>query len=191
MKTKTRKRIEIEAKFPLLNPDETIKKLNTVGKKTESNIIQNDTYYTPTHKNFLEAKPITEWLRIRKTNTDQTINYKNFSQNGKINKMSCKEIEVGIDDESGIKEILKGLDFKPIIIVEKTRNTWEYKNILISLDIVKNLGNYIELELKSNDFENEEESQNYITEIIEELNIKVGKQIFAGYPQLVMEKNEL
>lgn len=183
-----RKRIEIEAKFPLSNKDEAINNLNNNAKKVENDNIQNDTYFTPAHENFLEKKPISEWLRLRKTNEETTINYKDWSNNSGNNKVSCKELEVGIDDYNGMLQILQCLDFKNIIEVNKLRNSWEYKDIIISIDEIENLGTYIELEFKSNLFETEEDSLKYIINIINELNIVTGEQIFAGYPQLVMQK---
>lgn len=86
-------------------------------------------------------------------------------------------------------EMLNALDFKQIIVVEKTRNSFEYNNIVISIDSIENLGDFIELEFKTNLYDNENESMKYIMDTVEELNIKVGEQIFAGYPQLVLEKN--
>ena len=50
-----RKRIEIEAKFTLLNKKIAIKKLDEYGKKTETNNIQKDIYYTPHHKIFFKS----------------------------------------------------------------------------------------------------------------------------------------
>ena len=185
-----RKRIEIEAKFSLLNKEYTINKLNNLAKKIETNNIQKDTYYTPAHKNFLEKQPISEWLRIRNTNEEKTINYKNWSNNKENNKISCKELEIGIDDYNGMMELLKELDFKEIIVVEKIRNSWEYNGIIISIDTINNLGDFIELEFKTNLFENENDSLNYIKNTIDEINIKVGEQIFSGYPQLVMKNNK-
>ena len=185
-----RKRIEIEAKFPLLNKEIAVEKLEKNGNKIENNNIQKDIYYTPYHENFLEAKPISEWLRIRNTDSEKTINYKNWSNNGKNNKISCKEIEIGIDDYNGMIELLNALDFKQTIVVEKVRNSWEYNGIIISIDTINNLGDFIELEFKTNLYDNEEDSLKYIKETINELKIEVGEQIFAGYPQLVMENNK-
>ena len=184
-----RKRIEIEAKFPLYNKRETLSKLKKLGQTTEENNYQKDIYYTPAHENFLEKRPVSEWLRIRDTKEQKTINYKNWSNHDGNNKISCKEIEVGIDDYNGMLEMLNALDFKQIIVAEKTRNSFEYNNIIISIDSIENLGDFIELEFKTNLYDNEDESMNYIMHTIEELGIKVGNQIFAGYPQLVMEKN--
>lgn len=185
-----RKRIEIEAKFTLLNKEIAIKKLDECGIKTETNNIQKDIYYTPHHKNFLKAKPVSEWLRIRNTSSEKTITYKNWNNNGTNNKISCKEIEIGIDDYDGMLELLNALDFNQIIIVEKTRNSWEYNGIIISIDSINNLDDFLELEFKTNLYDNEEDSLKYIKETIKELGLEVGEQIFAGYPQLVMKNNK-
>ena len=134
-------------------------------------------------------KTISEWLRVRDTKEEKTINYKNFGNHDGNNKISCKEIEVGIDGYNGMLEMLNALDFKQIIVVEKTRNSFEYDNIIISIDSIENLGDFIEFEFKTNLYDNEDESMKYIMDTIEELGINVRKQIFAGYPQLVMEKN--
>lgn len=186
-----RKRIEIEAKFPLFNREETIKILKKKGKTIEENNYQKDIYYTPIHKNFLDKRPISEWLRIRDTKDEKTINYKNWGNHNGNNKITCKEIEVGIDDYNGMIEILKALDFKEIIVVEKTRNSFEFNDIIISIDRIENLGDFIELEFKTNLFDNEDDSMNYIMNTVKDLNIEVGEQICAGYPQLIMEKKNL
>lgn len=182
-----RKRIEIEAKFPLFNKNEVSETLDNLAKKVETNNIQEDIYYTPKHKNFLKEEPIVEWLRIRNTDQEKTINYKDWRNS---NNITCKEIEVAIDDYNGIIEIFKALEFQKIIQVNKIRNSWEYKNIIISIDTLANLGDYIELELKNNLFDNEKDSLDYIKKIMTELKVNVGDQIFAGYPQLIMEKNK-
>lgn len=185
-----RKRIEIEAKFPLYNKEKILNKLKKQAEVVEKNNYQKDIYYTPAHENFLEKEPISEWLRIRDTKEEKTINYKNWSNNNGNNKISCKEIEIGIDDYNGMIEMLEVLDFKSVIIVEKTRNSFEYNNIIISIDSIENLGDFIELEFKTNLYKNEDDSMNYIMDTIKKLGIEVGNQIFAGYPQLVMEKNK-
>lgn len=185
-----RKRIEIEAKFPLINKEQAFAILNKIGKRTEDNIEQKDIYYTPAHVNFLDQVPIVKWLRIRKTADENTINFKDWSNNKNKNKIKCREIEVGVDDYDGILEIFDALDLKKIIIVDKVRTSYLYKNIIFSIDVVNNLGDFIELEYKDNIYDSEEESLNYIKSVLKELDIKVGDQVFAGYPQLVMQHDK-
>ncbi len=45
-------------------------------------------------------------------------------------------------------KILLALNFKEIVVVEKTRSTWVYKEAEVALDEVKGLGVFIELEMK-------------------------------------------
>ncbi len=103
-----RKRIEIEAKYSLNNIKQTKNTLENKGKKIEKDIIQLDTYYTPAHENFLDKTPISEWLRLRKTKEEITINYKNWNNNNNNNnKITCKELEVALDDYNDMEQILK------------------------------------------------------------------------------------
>ena len=44
---------EIELKFPLLNPEELVQKLNKIAKPKQKNMFQKDTYYVPAHRNFI------------------------------------------------------------------------------------------------------------------------------------------
>ena len=54
------KNIEVELKFPLLNPHELTKKLNAAAQKQKQGEYQKDTYYVPVHRNFTDKKPISE-----------------------------------------------------------------------------------------------------------------------------------
>ena len=44
----------------------------------------------------------------------------------------------------------------------------------------------MELEFKTNIYEDEEKAFEYIMKIVEEINIKIGKQIFKGYTGLML-----
>lgn len=59
----------------------------------------------------------------KNTNIEKTITYKNLNNNRINNKISGKELEIGIDDYDGMIELLNALDFNQIIIVEKNRNS--------------------------------------------------------------------
>lgn len=186
------KTIEIEAKYELLNDENTkkrlVERLNEEGKKISDNQFQKDTYYVPKHNNFLNETPISKWLRVRETENNASVNYKDWSskETGKNNQITCKELETTILEPEIMHKIFLELEFKEIAVVEKRRSAWEYKNIIISIDTIENLGTFIELEFKTNEFETEKESLEYIEKIIDELSIEKGKIINKGYPQLVL-----
>lgn len=184
------KNIEVELKFPLENYEELKKQLNSIAKPEKQNDYQKDTYYIPPHRNFIREKPISEWLRIRETKNKHSINYKNWHYKDGQETNSCDEFETNIEDIDSLKKIFENLDIKEIIVVEKTRNTWVFKDVEIAIDKVTELGNFIELEAKGN-FADIEDAKKHLYKILDELNAKVGEQDFKGYPYNILEKKGL
>ena len=104
-----------------------------------------DTYYQPIYRKFLSKKEISEWLRIGKRGNKTILNYKNWHNN-----MFCDEYEVEIDNAQNLEKIFKVLDLEKIVVVDKKRKTYLYLNKYeVALDSVKNLGYFIELEVKN------------------------------------------
>jgi adenylate cyclase class 2 len=156
--------IEVELKFPLLNIDLLVQKLKSIAELDGEGINQKDTYYLPAHKNFLEKNPISEWLRLRESEKDISINYKNWHNDVNVQAVSCDEFESKIEDVLALKNILERLDFKELIVVDKNRTTYKYNDCEIAIDSVKDLG---------------------------ELNAELGEQIFEGYPHLLLKNKNL
>ena len=182
-------KIEVEFKFELFNSDKLIIKLNQIAdfKGEES---QKDTYYNAPHRNFLSVSPIKEWLRIRETNGKTKVNYKNFHHTSEYNAVSCDEFETNVEDKEVIKRIFESLNFSEMIVLEKVRKNWEYKNVIISVDEVRGLGSFIEVEA-GDGFESIEDAKKQLQIVIKEIGAEVGNQLFKGYPHLLMEKNGL
>lgn len=108
----------------------------------ESN--QVDTYYQPTYRKFLNDKEVNEWLRIGERGNKTILNYKNWHDN-----MYCNEYEVEIDNKDNLGRIFKILDLEQIAVVDKKRIIYFYlEKYEISLDFVKDLGYFIEIEVK-------------------------------------------
>ena len=181
---------EVEAKFPLYNMEyviENIKKLNL--DEVVRTQIQIDSYYTPAHRNFLESDIISEWLRIRETDQGCSLNFKQWLAIGAVIQNQCNEYETQITDSFALKSIVSALDFKQIIVVNKTRNSWIYDKVEISIDYVEELGAFIELEAVNKVEESEiENMNNYFNYILEMLGAKVGERDRRGYPYLLLEK---
>ena len=184
------KHIEVELKFPLSDYESLISKLNSLAKSEKREDYQKDTYYIPHHRNFLDKKPISEWLRLRESKKGFSLNYKHWHNEDGKNTTSCDEFQTSITDIFALEKILESLNFKKIIVVEKTRNTWRYKDVEIAIDNVTNLGHYIELEAKGN-FKTIDDAKNHLYSILNELNANVGEQDFKGYPYLILEQKKL
>lgn len=181
--------IEVELKYPLYNAEELRKHLNDIAKPEKEGDFQKDTYYIPKHRNFLQKKPISEWLRIRESTKGNSVNYKRWhNDSGKA--VSCDEYETKVDDISKLKKIFEKLDLKEIIVVEKTRYSWSYKDTHIAIDHVKDLGDYIEIEAKGK-FKSIDDAKQHLYSVLGELGAKVGEQDYEGYPHHLLKKNGL
>lgn len=180
------KDIEIEIKLPLQNPDEVKEFLNKNAKLVSKNIYQKDSYYVPIHRDFLAVKYPFEWLRLRKSPKGMFITYKHFFPENVKKTNYCDEFETKIDNFEAMEKMFKSLDFKDVVVVEKTRTTWIFEEVEIVIDDVTNLGFYIELETKGS-FDNPTDGKSYLFEVLEKLNARVGEEDLRGYPFRILE----
>lgn len=181
---------EVEAKYMLFNTEEVRKRLEEL-KAEHSTIdeIQRDTYYVPFHRNFLENDIISEWLRIRETNENCSINYKQWLPIGEKIQNHCNEYETIISDSIAMHKILEKLDFCRIVTVEKTRNSWVLDKTEISIDVVKGLGSFIELEaLEILDYQEIDGCFIHFSNILQNIGAETGPRDRRGYPYLLIEK---
>lgn len=181
------KYFEIELKFPLLNHLELIEKLKSIAKLEKSEDFQKDIYYNPAHRNFLSKKPVSEWLRLRESKKEFSLNYKKWHNEDGNKTISCDEFETKIENIESLKKLFENLNFEETIIIEKNRSVWYYKDAEIAIDDVKELGNFIEIEAKGN-FTNIEDAEKHLYIILKEIGAKVGEQDFEGYPYLLLKK---
>lgn len=173
---------EIEIKHPLKNADKVLLKLKELGAEQKlSHQIQEDIYYVPTHRNFLDEEIVSEWLRVRKTDKGYTFNLKRWQPIGAKVQTHADEYETQVSDVEALQQILFHLDFKEIVTVHKDRSTWILDNIEIAIDVVRDLGAFIELELKeiTSDMEKAHEKLNLM---LEKLSAEVLPRDKRGYP---------
>lgn len=184
------KDIEVELKFLLQNREELVSKLNAMAKAEKANDLQRDTYYAPPHKNFLDQKPISEWLRLRQSSKGSSINYKRWHNADGAKTVSCDELESNVDNVEALARLLSALGFKELVVVEKSRSAWIFRGTKIAIDEVKDLGDFIELEAYG-DFAGIEGAKRHLYEVLGQLDARVGEQDFEGYPYGLLRKKGL
>ena len=180
---------EIEIKLPLKNPGKVILVLDRIAQVIGKNIVQKGTYYVPKHRDFLSETYPFEWLRIRETDKGAVLNYKHFYPENVNVTDYCDEFQTKIEDAKAMKKILASLDFKEIVVVEKTRHKWLYKDVKIAVDEVKELGWFIELEAENP--VDPKETKEYLRKVLEELEAEVGEEDLRGYPFMVLNKRKI
>jgi len=104
--------------------------------------LEEDIYFSSPIKNFKETD---EALRIRKSQGNTILTYKG----PKIDKISKSREEIETFVSGDIKIILERLGFNKFIEIKKKRKLYQYNEFMISIDDVEGLGEYIEVELKS------------------------------------------
>lgn len=153
---------------------------------------QIDEYFSPAHRDFLDVRPVKEWLRLRDVDGEYSINYKNwhYDKNGKS--YHCDEYETKVEDLRQIKKILDILNFKSLVKVDKIRKTWIYKDYEIDIDSVKKLGDFVEVEYIGKD---EDVDPKKITEeminFLKNLGCGKIKRDYIGYPFRLLFPDEV
>lgn len=184
------KNIEIEKKYriteEIYNNIKNYFQKENIEPKTEQ---QNDVYFSPIHFPFLGGEIDNECLRLRILDTKNILSYKKFVPETDKEPAHCIEHELEIVDIENLKLILNDLRIKEEFTLKKTRNSYLYNNIEISLDIVENLGYFIELEIIHQ--ENIEKSLEDMNRMIDKFGITEKMRNYDGYSYLLFhEKNK-
>lgn len=184
--------VEIEKKFVL--DEKTFQRAKDLLNKTSRFVKtsnQIDEYFTPAHKNFLDLDFPIEWLSLRKRDNKQLINYKHLNLSGPRQVLFSDEFETQVEDVDKIKNIFSSLNFRSLVIVDKKRDIYVYNDEFeISLDFIKNLGYFMEIEIIK-DFGSAETAVEKIMEFAKSLELDESKVEHRGYPHLMLEQQNI
>ncbi len=177
--------IEIEVKARVEDPEGIEKMIIALGATPAGIENQTDIYYNAPHRDFGKTD---EALRIRVQDRKTILTYKG-SKLDKVSK-TRKEFNVEINDADSMKNILASLGFFPVATVTKKRKNYRFGEFFISIDEVQNLGNFIEIEMNSEDSGKYQEKVESIFNFIEKLGITREATIRQSYLEMLLEKNK-
>lgn len=177
--------IEVEIKAKINDPGSIRSKLEKLGCIHFDNQIQSDTYYNAGEggRDFARTD---EALRIRRIGEISFITYKG----PKLHTLSKsrKEIEIEIKDPTGAAEMFTALGFNQVMTVIKSRDIYRLDQYEISLDTVKGLGDFLEIETSA-ELESEVPTKvDSIFGLLAELDLKQEDTITKSYLELLLEK---
>ena len=161
--------IEVEVKARINSFKEMEERLENLGAAKTKTEFQEDIYFASPIVDFAETD---EALRVRSTNNGIFITYKGPKLNDKAK--TRKEVEMSIESAKKAKDIFTEIGFRPVRTVRKDRKYYQYENFEISLDDVKGLPPYMEIEIALEDGEDYSLAQDRIFELFERLNITDG-----------------
>lgn len=149
------------------------------------NVKQHDVYYSPVDENYMNERYPYKWLRVRYLNDGSAeVCFKHFFPEGAEHHVYCNEYQSKISEPEAIANIFSELGLQVIANVEKTRITYKYDRYLISFDSVKNLGDFVEIELENVMFD-ELKERKLLENVLEELGLSTFPIDLRGYPYLI------
>lgn len=165
--------IEVEVKASVKDFSVIKTKLDSIGAlkiKTEHQV---DSYFNAPHKDFGETD---EALRIREIPENGNKRFILTYKGAKMDDVSKtrKEIEVDVTDSDNMALILVNLGFRKAAVVTKDRDIYHLNKFIITLDTVKGVGTFVEIETDVPENQDTEESLGQIFEIYESLGIEEG-----------------
>ena len=170
--------IEIEVKAPLPDAGRVRERVSELGGRDFGSSIQVDEYYAHPARDFAITD---EALRLRTENDLTVITYKGPKLD--LETKTREEFEVSIANRATMASILDRLGFKPVIKIAKTRQVYGLRGITVCFDSVKGLGDFIELEVDSDDVEG---GKRAIFSLMEEIGVSGSER--RSYLELLMEK---
>ncbi|MCZ7357338.1 MAG: class IV adenylate cyclase [Candidatus Methanoperedens sp.] len=177
--------IEVEVKAYVDDPKHLERSIIALGAAPIGIETQADTYYNAPYRDFGKTD---EALRIRVKGSEYFLTYKGPKMD-KISK-TRKEFEVGIKGGHNMGEILTSLGFCPVATIVKKRKNYRLGEFFIALDEVRNLGNFIEIEISAMKSKNHEEKVESIFRLLEKLNISRESTIRKSYLEMVLESGK-
>lgn len=181
----SRNNVETEIKIKLT--EEEFKELELIMNNQATFIKEShhiDTYYQPIFRKFVNDGVIKEWLRIGERGNKNILNYKNWYDN------YCDEYEVEIDDVINLNKIFDKIGLEKIAVVDKVRKTYFYLDKYeVALDNVKDLGYFVEIEVKKYDDEADTEYDKLLR-VAKILNLNLDNQDRRGYPYYFLDKEK-
>lgn len=179
---------EIEVLVKVLDSkNSALKKLSRFGTPKIAKIV--DKYYYNERIKGMYRRDMTEMLRVRTKNDKSYITYKKDIFLGKKWQYS-DEYETEVKDPKIIEKIFNFILLKPLVTVNNTRYIYYYSDYEICLEIVKDLGVFLEIECLKPGRKTANQVRKEIFELIKSIGIKVSAESQLGKAELLYRKKK-
>lgn len=135
--------LEIEVKFHLPDPSQTLKLLEQMGAKARPKVFETNMRYEDDAHTLIQNNCL---LRLRRDDQCR-LTYKSPPEKQETQCKVYRELEVNVSDFETMAAILNALGFQGVQIYEKERQTFSCQDVLICLDTMP-YGNFLEIEGK-------------------------------------------
>lgn len=184
--------IEVEIKLKISDPDDIKNKLLTLGFSEHEFLTETDTYFD--NKNG-DIRNSDKALRIRETINHTTnkhfcqVNFKGEKYDNKS--MTRPEFETCVENADALLNIINGIGFysvEPKVI--KMRHVLINSTMKAYIDSVKGLGDFLELEIVTDNEESKDKELNRINSILVALGYSMTDTTTTSYLSALQKKLE-
>ncbi len=165
-----------------------LNKFNYVGLKETLD----EYYYDPKRSDLKpdENGELSHCLRLRIKNNEYSITYKDdIFENGKW--LYSNEYETNVSDIRMIREIFNKIGLVKFIEIDNKKETYIYDKYEIVLEIVKDLGIFMEVEYCTNEDVDISKEKVNIQEFIKSLGLNVSEELGVGKPEMYLRKHNI
>lgn len=169
--------IEKEIKFRIENEKDLRKRMAKLGIERIKIVNQVDTYFDfKDMKLYYEDKA----LRLRKEENKLFLTLKGKRKKALIKTRDEISVELNIKQEKNIIKILNEIGLEKIGIIQKRREIYNFKEVEISIDKVKKLGKFLEIEFNG-------KSQSVIDNLVRNLALSKNMVVKETYPEMLIK----
>jgi len=173
--------LEVEIKARVDDLADIRERLLLLHASPSARVHEHDIYYNATDRDFATTD---EALRLRYTGEGCLLTYKG----PKIKEFRLKareELNTVVGSGNVMGTILERLGYVPVAEVDKWREYYEYRGALVSLDEVKGLGTFVEIEAPQGG--TQENPQEFVMEIAKEIGVE-GEPLLSSYLELLLSR---
>jgi adenylate cyclase class 2 len=171
--------IEVEVKVRASH-DEVKKRLQELDAVRVTEKTQEDTYFTAPHRDFAQTD---EALRVRRQNGEAYVTYKGPKLDEETK--TREEHETFVGDAEEVRAVFESLGFEEFGTVKKQRTVYELDGKTVTLDDVKGLGEFVEVEIEIADDADTENPRAEILETLERLGLDPDDSVRESYLKLL------
>ena len=142
--------VEIEIKMKVDHLAPVRDRLRELGATHAGEVMETNTFFDTPDRALLASDC---GLRLRHTRNGATrqekhvLTYKGPRGEGQVKKR--EEIEVGVDRADAAEQMMERLGYVRRLCFEKRRETWRLDNCTVELDLLPELGSFVEIECPS------------------------------------------
>lgn len=171
--------LEIEIKVRVQDIGAIRNRLLEYGGALTETLTEHDMYYNAPHRDFGVTD---EALRLRQAGGRSTVTYKGPKSTILGSKVR-EELNLEIADPDTFEQIVTSLGFIRVAAVRKNREYYQCDGFTISLDQVEGLGNFVEIELITEN--NAEEAAARVDQMAKKIGVN-GERITSSYLELLL-----